>query len=85
MAGGSNDDPRGLAIDAVALQLRWHRQSASANRSSWHASRHPAPNRHSWHTGRKLFGHSFGSERYHCTGASASYRSTYRELIRLMM
>jgi hypothetical protein len=81
MAGGSNDDPRSLGIDAVALELRWHRQSTSANRSSRHAS----PDRRSWHTGRKLLGHSFGSKRYHCAGASAGYRSTHSELIRLMM
>jgi hypothetical protein len=90
MAGGGNDDPRGLGIDAVALELRWHRQSKSANRYSRHpspnrSSRHASPDWHSRHTGRKLLGHSFGSERYHCTGASASYRSTYRELIRLVM
>ena len=89
-AGGINVGPRGLGIDAVVLELRWYRQSESANQSSRDAfpdrpSRHPSTNRHSWHTGRKLLGYSFGSERYHCTGASACYRSTHSELIRLMM
>ena len=90
MAGVSDDDPRGLGIDAVALELRWHRQSDSAKRSSRDASpdrssRDSSANRHSWHTGRKLLGHSFGSERYHGAAATANYGSAHSELIRLMM
>lgn len=35
MVGGSNPNPRGIRIHAVALKLRWHQQHASAWRSSW--------------------------------------------------